>query len=55
MARTRSQSREPSIEPRLVHRQARNVGERTARAARQAQQRKSCLLVAKRVRDRSST
>ncbi|KAG9952640.1 hypothetical protein KCU85_g1907, partial [Aureobasidium melanogenum] len=38
MARTRSQSREPSIEPRLVHRQARNVGERTARAARQAQQ-----------------
>lgn len=44
MARTRSQSREPSIEPRLVHRQARTVGEGTARNARQAQQRKSCLL-----------
>ncbi|KAG9726737.1 hypothetical protein KCU73_g12817, partial [Aureobasidium melanogenum] len=38
MARTRSQSREPSIEPRLVHRQARTVGEGTARNARQTQQ-----------------
>ncbi|KAG9726876.1 hypothetical protein KCU73_g12777, partial [Aureobasidium melanogenum] len=39
MARTRSQSREPSIEPRLVHRQVRTVvGEGTARNARQTQQ-----------------
>ncbi|KAG9887846.1 hypothetical protein KCV02_g18493, partial [Aureobasidium melanogenum] len=38
MARTRSQSREPSIEPRLVHRQVRTVGEGTAWNARQAQQ-----------------
>ncbi|KAH0362814.1 hypothetical protein KCU65_g7815, partial [Aureobasidium melanogenum] len=38
MARTRSQSREPSVEPHLVHRQARNVAEGTARNARQAQQ-----------------
>ncbi|CAD0108209.1 unnamed protein product [Aureobasidium uvarum] len=38
MARTRSQSREPGVEPRLVHRQIRTVGGGTAHNARQAQQ-----------------
>ncbi|KAK6001839.1 hypothetical protein QM012_002329 [Aureobasidium pullulans] len=38
MARTRSQSREPSVEPRLANRHARTVGEEIARSGRQAQQ-----------------
>ncbi|KAG9971368.1 hypothetical protein KCU98_g13914, partial [Aureobasidium melanogenum] len=38
MARTRSQSRESGIEPRLVHRQARTVGGGTVRDGPEAQQ-----------------
>ena len=40
MARTRSQSREPSVKPQSVHRQVRMVDGVTAGSTRQAQQRK---------------
>jgi hypothetical protein len=41
MARTRSQSREPSVEPQLKTRQIRMADGGTASSARQAQRRKS--------------